>query len=143
MKRVGLSEKDAAALMSGKRLPAAKGKKRRTEIAADTALEGKMSEHVAKHKIPKSEVPVFSGVRGGSLKGVMSETMARVYEEIWPGMKTHDEYEGEVDLEISEEAYILMLTMKVGNDKDSPRKGLAMKEIEGFGDSLPACRECA
>lgn len=140
-KRVSIDKAQAEQIMGGGK-PAARGKKRRAEIEHDHELEGKMTDHLTRHAKPKSEHPNFTTVRGGAIQGVVGETMARVYGELWPGMKTHDS-EDAVDVEINEEAYILMLTMKVGNDNYKPRKGLALKEIEGMGDELPLCRECA
>lgn len=141
MKRVQVKKKDVADFKSGRKKVTAKGKKRRTEIQHDAELEGQMTEHVATHAKPKREPEIKTDIGGGQIRGVVQETMARVYEEIWPGMETHNN-EGRIDLGISEEAYILMLTMKTGNADDSPRKGLRMKTVE-MSDDAPMCKECA
>jgi hypothetical protein len=119
----------------------AKGKLRRTEIQHDADLEGKLTKKVATVKRPKSELEIPSKVDGGSLRGVVVESMCRVYEELWPGMTTHDE-RGIPDIEISEEGYILVLTMKVGSEDDKPRKGLKIREVE-ISDQASYCAEHA
>lgn len=142
MARVKADEKLVEDFKAGKVKPQAKGKIRRTEIKADAELEGRMTD--AQTKKPKARPghePDSKGVSLGSVKGVMNETFARVYEEIWPGMEVRDHH-GEVALDVKEDAYILALTMLVGNDVDVPRKGLKMREIDGMGDNAPMCREC-
>lgn len=91
-------------------------KKRKTEV----------KEKPEPAPVKKREIEGECAVPGGSLVGVMSETMARCYTEFWPGEKTHKD--GEVDLQIKEEAYILMLTMAVGNNVEKPRKPLKVRE---------------
>lgn len=110
--------------------PSAKGKTRRAEIEADTELEGRLTDAQTKNRRPKdSNTHDPKMVKAGALRGVASETMARVYEELWPTMTTHDS-KGNVDLEIAEETYILVLTMIVGTDEDKPRLPLKIREVE-------------
>lgn len=132
-----LDEKEAQDLLGGK--PLAKGKKRKTEIEADTELEGRMTDAQTKNKRGRdANASDPKQVKSGALRGVASETMARVYEEIWPSMTTHDD-RGRVDLEIAEETYILVNTMVVGNDEEKPRKPLRMREVES--EIIPLCKE--
>lgn len=142
-KRVMVDENLKDDFLAGKK-PAAKGKKRRTEIAEDAELEKRMTKKQADHK-KASNVSVEDdrkSVGADGLRGVISETMARIYDEFWPGMQVHDHQE-RVMPEIAEEAYILVLTMKVGNQEDLPRMGLKTRDIDGLGDSAPTCEECA
>lgn len=134
--RVKISDEEAKAII-GKRKPSAKGKKRRTEIEHDHELEDKLSKRVAENKRERREPEHDSKVGGGALRGVMSETIARVYEEMWPGMSVRDGEEP--NIEIKEEAYILSLTMILGNNEDTPRMGLKIRESE-IKSSL--CHEC-
>lgn len=137
-KHVEITEEEAAKLLSKK--PSAKGKKRRTEIEHDHDLENKMTDKLVEKKRPKRESEADSRIGMGQVRGVMEATMCRVYEEFWPGMET--EKDGKPDTEIAEEAYILGLTMLVGNNVDTPRKGLKMREAE-MSDTSVLCRECA
>lgn len=142
-KKKMISTEEAEKLMGNQQLeykPQAKGKLRQTEIKADEELEGRMTDAQTKTKKPKHDDVDPRAVGGGALRGVMQETFARVYEEIWPGMETRD-HKGDVDIEIKEEVYILCLTMKVGNDEDKPRRGLKMREVEDLGDTAPLCKE--
>lgn len=140
-KRTMVDKKLADDFKKGQHKVEAKGKKRLTEIKADSELEGRMTDEQTKKKRPQPGMePNAKGVSMGGVRGVVSETMARVYAEIWPSMQTHDE-RGRVMSETSEECYILGLTMLVGNDDDKPRQGLKMREIE-MGDDAPYCQEC-
>lgn len=139
-KRVMLDENEAKNMLTGSGKPKAKGKKRRSEIQHDAELEGKLSKKVAEHKREKREPEHDSKVGGGALRGVMSETIARVYEEIWPGISVR--VGDDPDLEIQEEAYILSLTMIVGNNEELPRKGLKIREAEISGQ-FNFCKEHA
>lgn len=134
-----ISEDDAHKMLNGK--PVAKGKVKRAEKKHDSDLEGKMAQKVAENAKPHDRSNDPTKVSGASIRGVMQETIGRCYEEFWPGMNVTG-HDGNVDVEIQEEAYILMLTMLVGNDKFTPRRGLKIKEIDGLGDSLPMHREC-
>lgn len=140
MKRVQIKKKDVADFKAGKKV-SAKGKKRRTEIQHDAELEGRMTEHTVKNTKPKREPEIKSEVGTGQIRGVVKETIARCYQEFWPGMETHGAH-GEVDIEIAEEGYILTLTMITGNPEDKPRQGLKIKEVE-MSDDAPMCKECA
>lgn len=140
-KRVMLSENEAKDMLTGSGKPKAKGKKRRSEIQHDAELEGKLSKKVAEHKREKREPEHDSKVGGGALRGVMSETIARVYEEIWPGIDVRAGGD-EPDDEIKEEAYILGLTMIVGNNVDTPRRGLKIREDE-ISRNARLCKEHA
>jgi hypothetical protein len=128
-KHVEITEEHAQQLLSGKAKPKAKGKKRRDEIQHDVDLEAKMTEKVGTHKREKRDAETDSKVSAGDLRGVVSESIARVYEEIWPGMRVRQGDETP-DLEIQEEAYILVLSMVCGNNVDVPRRGLKIRESE-------------
>lgn len=136
MARVKMTTAEAQALRSR---PVAKGKGIRKARQAERELEGK----VGPVRVRKSEQPIRSenNVSAKSLKGLVGETMARCYAEIFPGMKTHDEF-GIVDREIEEEAYILSLTIMVGNDNDLPRTGLKMREDGKASSTMKTCRSC-
>lgn len=138
--RVMISDDEAQKLLTGSGKPKAKGKKRRTEIEHDTDLEGKLSKKVAENPREKRHPEHDSRVGGGALRGVMSETIARVYEEIWPGMSVR--VSDDPNDEIREEAYILSLTMIVGNNEDTPRMGLKIREAEISG-RFSFCKEHA
>lgn len=131
-KRVMISDDQAQQMLSGSGKPVAKNKKRRSEIQHDAELEDKLSAKVAGKVRPKAEPEHDSKIGAGALRGVMSETIARVYEEVWPGMQVRDGGEDPND-EIKEEAYILSLTMIVGNNEDTPRMGLKIREAEISG----------
>jgi hypothetical protein len=137
-KHVEITKDQAESLKSGK--PMARGKRRRSERQHDHELEGKLEKRVAEHKRVKQEPETDSKVGAGALRGVASETIARVYEEIWPGMNVHRN--GDPNIEMQEEAYILVLTMIVGNGEDTPRKGLKIREAEISGDAR-FCQEHA
>lgn len=117
--RKKLSAKDASNFKSGK--PVAKKK-------ADKRAGDKLTETIGKAKKPSTEYVDPKAVSGGALRGMMEETMARVYGEMFPTMTTRDSTTDEVDLEIREEAYILQLTMVCGNDDYKPRKGLKIRD---------------
>jgi hypothetical protein len=139
-KRVMISDDEAQQMLVGTGRPKAKGKKRRSEIQHDADLEGKLSKKVAEKVRPKAEPEHDSKVGAAALRGVMSETIARVYEEVWPGMGVRDGEEP--NDEIKEEAYILCLTMIVGNNEDTPRMGLKIREAEISG-RFNFCKEHA
>jgi hypothetical protein len=132
--RVKINDHDAQALRSR---PVAKGKGASKQREAERELE----KDVKVIRTKKSESQTQT-VGGGSLRGVMEETMARVYGEIFSGMSTHDE-DGIVDREIKEETYILGLTMAVGNENDLPRMGLSMREDAKASANMKSCKECA
>jgi hypothetical protein len=115
---------------------AAKGKQRRSEREEDADLEKNL-------KTPKKAVqkPVESRVRAADVRGVIEETLARVYGDLFPSLTTHDE-DGNVDLEIKEEAYIITLVMYVGSDNYTPRQGVRLKEVE-ISDKARYCKEHA
>jgi hypothetical protein len=136
-KKVMISDDEAKGLLSGK--PVAKGKRRKAEREHDDALAVKMTGKTKVRQREPENDP--TRVSGGVIRGIVAETIARCYGEFWPGMVTHED--GLPTLEIQEEAYILQLTMMVGNPTYTPRRGLKMKEIEGLGDTLPTCQECA
>lgn len=148
MARKMISDEEAAALIAGKptkkhkATPVAKGKLRRAERAHDDELEGKMTDKLVERAKPRDRSTDPTKVGGDVIKAVVSDTLARCYKEIWPGMNTEDEF-GNVDLEIQEEAYIVQLTMLVGSDHFTPRRGLKIKEVNGLGDSLPTCKGCS
>ena len=130
-KRQMLNDEEAKQMLAGSGKPKAKGKKRRSEIEHDAELEGKLTKKVSEHKREKQHPEHDSKVPAGSLRGVMGETIARVYEEIWPGMavREHDDPNDE----IMEEAYILSLTMLVGNNVDLPRTSMRIREADLSG----------
>jgi hypothetical protein len=139
MKRVGMTDDTAEDFKAGKL--SAKGKKRKAAKKHDAELEGQASAHLATHKRPKTDSTIRTEITGGQLRGVVGETFARVYEELWPGMEVHG-YDGSVDIEIAEEAYILSLTMIGGNMQDSPRQGLKINEAD-ISDTAEWCNEHA
>ena len=112
----------------------AKGKQRRSERQEDKELEGKV---VAREK-PSQRV-TDSNVRGRDVQAVVAETLARVRADLYPSSETHDEF-GNVTLEITEEAYIIMLTMVTGNNEFTPRRGLKIREAE-ISDTAKFCEE--
>jgi hypothetical protein len=119
----------------------AKGKLKKAAQEADAALGDAMTEKVAGKVKPREDTSRPSDVSTGALKDTIAESMARVYQEIWPGMKTRDpRRDDEVDREIAEEAYILMLTIRVGNDNDKPRKELKVRHAE-ITDQAQFCAE--
>ena len=106
----------------------------------------KNGKPVAKKKVKitkkKRQEPVQEvrhGIGGDALRGVMQETMCRVYEEMFPGHEFRDGGDNP-DLEIQEETYILGLTMVAGRDDYAPRRGLKIKEAEISG-TLAYCRD--
>lgn len=139
-KRVEINAEQAEKLLNKK--PTAKGKKRRDEIQEDAEFEGKMSEHVAKQPRKKAEVEVDSKVNAGDIRGVMTETIARVYEEIWPGINVRNGGTETPDQDMAEEAYILGLTMVVGNTVELPRQPLKIRDAE-ISDGAIYCQEHA
>lgn len=112
----------------------AKGKQRRSEREEDKELEKD-----ARVREKPSQSVTDSRVSAGDVRAVLADTFARVRGELFPSSTTHDEL-GNVTLEISEEAYIVMLTMVVGNDVFAPRKGLKMREAE-ISDTAKYCKE--
>ena len=142
-RRVVVDEKSAKKFMAhtqGVSKPKAKAKVRQAERDHDEELGDKLAENVGKRR-RQEEIPVDTKIGGGALRGIIQETMARVYGEIWPGMETHSEKE-EPDIEIQEEAHILVLTMVLGNTEDTPRRGLKMREDE-ISDNARYCRKHA
>src|SRR4051812_20759176 len=103
-KRVMISDAEAEQMLVPSGKPKAKGKKRRDEIQHDAELEDKLSAKVAEKVRPKAEPEHDSKVGAGALRGVMSETIARVYEEVWPGMEVREH--DDPNNEMREEAYI-------------------------------------
>ena len=127
MARKKMTQKDAEDFKK----PVAKNK-------ADRKLGDEYLKKVGETRQPNTGYVDPKAVGGASLRGVMEETMARVYEEMWPSMTTRDGIDN-VDIEIREEAYILGLTMICGNDDFKPRKGL---KIRDHHQKLPGyCKE--
>lgn len=137
MARVGMSSNAVKKFKKGG--PVAKGKKKKREQEDDEALEAKHAERQSKSRRKAPEYGRDAGISGGALRGVMDETMARVYEEMWPNMTTRDEND-DVHYEIKEESYILALGMVTGRDEYQPRRGLKIKEAE-IGDTIGFCAE--
>ena len=106
---------------------------------ADRLTGDRYDEQMTRVKHPRVEHSDPKNVSGGVLRGVMSETMARVYEELFPTMSVRDE-QGTVDIEIQEETYILGLTMICGTDDFKPRKPLKIREVE-ISDNARYCKE--
>lgn len=129
----------AAALKGTQGRIQAPGKRRRTEIQHDAELEGKLSKKIAENARPK-QAQAHSNVDSGAIRGIVRETMARVYEEIWPRMETRNK-KGDVNLQIAEEAHVLMLWMQYGHSDDRPRVGIPMREIEDFSEQARYCKE--
>jgi len=133
--RVKMTREDAQAL---RKRPVAKGKGAVKARADERELEKDVKVIRTKKSTPISQ----STVGGNELRGVMDDSMARVYGEIFSGMATHDE-DGVVDREIKEEVYILALTMICGNDIETPRQGISIKEDAKASANMKTCRECA
>lgn len=142
-KRVMVSDDQAQQMMAGSGKPTKAKKKRRSEIhdtPDEIGLEDKLTDKIAGVPLKKQEPEHDSKVSAGALRGIMSETIARVYEEMWPGMNVR--IADEPNDEMKEEAYILSLTMIVGNATDLPRRGLKIRDTEmTMHDSL--CKRCA
>ncbi len=114
----------------------AKGKKRRSERQEDADLEKKVTvRQKPAHGVTDSRV------KAADVRGVVEETLARIYGDLFPSMTTHDEDEN-VDLEIREEAYVITLTMFVGSDDFTPRRNIPMKEAE-ISERARYCRKHA
>ncbi len=113
---------------------AAKGKQRRTELERDAELE-----HNAEAPKKPAQRSSDSRVAAVEIRGVMEDTFARVYGEMYPSMHVRNKKD-ELSLEIKEEAYILLLTMIVGHDDFQPRHGLTIREAE-ISDSAMFCKE--
>ena len=129
--RKKMTAKQAKDFTSNNNRPVAKKK-------ADRKIGDSVTKEITTHKKTSTQSWVDDrGISGGQIRGMAGETMARVYAEMWPGMQTHDE-DGNVEVNISEEAYILMLTMKVGNGDYSPRRGLKIREAK-----MPTMKFCA
>lgn len=131
--------------MSRKKMTADAAKKFTGKVRAknkrkqDAALEKSHTEHSVKKVKTAEKSSDPKNVHGGELRGVMMETMARVYEEMWPSMSPRDSA-GTVDIEIQEEAYILQLTMICGTDNYKPRRALKIRDA--FVPGLTSyCRE--
>lgn len=81
-------------------------------------------------------------VSAGFYRPIIEESIARVTAEIWPGMEVRDQKNPDVvDIQLKEMAYILGLTMAVGNDDYTPRQGVRMKEAS-ISDTAKLCKEC-
>ena len=111
----------------------AKGKQRRSERQEDAELE---KEVVVRQK--PSHGVTDSRVKAADVRGVVEETLARIYGDLFPSMTTHDEDEN-VDVEIKEEAYVITLVMFVGHDDFTPRRSIPMKEAE-ISDNARYCK---
>lgn len=107
-------------------------KKRKTEIIEEPE-NFKIKKHARDESEPRTKLSA------GLWRPIMEESIARVAEEIFPSMQTHQG--DKVDIELTEMAYVLSLTMIVGNDKDTPRRGLRIKEVE-ISDTAKLCKEC-
>ena len=139
-KRVGMTAEDAAAFQAGRPV---KKKRDAKKVRAETDdLGDRVSERVGTKAVRKAETVTDSTVGAAELRGVMEETMARVYGEIWPGMRTHHErgWDHGVDSEIGEEAYILSLYMMFGDAGEKPRRGVKVREVE-ISDNAHYCKE--
>jgi hypothetical protein len=128
-----MTTKEAQALRTR---PVAKGK---VSVKA-RADERKLQEDVKVIRTKKT-VQISQTVDATSLRAVMEDSMARVYGEIFGGMSTHDE-DGVVDREIKEEVYIMALTMIVGNDIETPRQGLSIREDAKASATMRTHKEC-
>ena len=117
--------------------PVAKGKGSVKARAKERELETNVKQ--IRHK--SGGPAITQTVDAASLRGVMEDSMARVYGEIFGGMSTHDE-DGVVDREIREEVYIMALTMIVGNDIETPRQGLSIREDAKASANMKTCKEC-
>lgn len=115
--------------------PQGKGKLRKAAQQADVELQDAQSKHTAETQRPRVEFDGDCRVSGGALQGVIQETIARVYTEMWPRLATHPGRYGEIDPEIAEEAYILNLTIALGNTVDNPRKGLKVRDSKISNDA--------
>jgi hypothetical protein len=135
MARVKLTTEQAQELRS-RPVAKQKGAVRRRE--AERELELNTPE--PKVKVRRGEQPVVT-VSAGEIRGIMNETLARAYAEIFSGMQTHDENEN-VDPAIQEEVYILTLTMFYGNDVDLPRTGLSIREDGNASKDMKSCAAC-
>lgn len=113
---------------------AAKGKKRSAAREKDRNLETVV--HM-RHK-PAQGVQ-DSTVGASDIRGVLEETFARILHELFPTMRTHDEF-GNVDLEIKEQAYVVVLRMLLGTDDYQPRQGLRIREKE-ISNKAKWCKE--
>lgn len=136
-KRVGLTGKALAKFKKGG--PVAKGKIKKRAREEDAELVEKATEKTSKRVRANTDPVDHKHVSAGAVRGVMDETMARVYQEMWPSMTVYDEF-GNVDIEIKEESHILMLTMVTGNEDYQPRRGLKIREAE-IGDTIGFCAE--
>jgi hypothetical protein len=136
--RVKVTDQEAQSL---RERPVAKGKASSKQREAERELQTNVKV-IRTKKADSNAKPELHSVPGSSLRAVMEESIARVYSEIFSGMSTHDEQD-KVTLEISEEAYVLALTMVVGNDIDTPRQGLRIKDDDKASSTMKSCRECA
>lgn len=105
---------------------------------------------VAKKKVkraseepPKQQVelrstsdPSDSKVKSGGVRGVITDTLTRVYAEQFPNTDFETEY---WQLQLSEEAYIVTLGMVFGWSSQVPRRGVKMRE-HNYGE-IPYCKE--
>lgn len=134
MARVALTEEAVKQFQK----PLAKKKLRQQEHDADEELATKHAEYAVKKSHKREDGLDHRHASPAEVRGVMSETMARVYEEMWPRMTTHDEL-GNVDIEINEETYILSLTMFTGNPNYIPRRALKIRDKEGVSEEISFC----
>jgi hypothetical protein len=128
--RKKLSKKDAKNFTDKKVKPVAKKK-------LDRKAGDEHTKKISEQKRPNAGYVDHKQIGGASLRGMMQETMARCYSEMFPTMTTHQAGTDEVDLEIQEEAYILGLTMVCGTDDYLPRRGLKIRE-----KAMPVPRYC-
>ena len=115
-------------------MPLAKGKQRRTEVEADHDLEARMTDAQTKKARPTELRQDSAGVSAAALIELLSETMSRVYGEIWPNMTVRDS-DDRVDIEIAEEAYIVGLMIEIGSPHVMPRKPIKVRDAEISSDA--------
>lgn len=130
--RKGLKKKDAKKFIEKKVKVKPVAKKKADDKTGDA-----YTEKISKSKRPSAEYVDRKQIGGASLRGMMEETMARCYGEMFPSMTTHQAGTDQVNLEIKEEAYILGLTMVCGTDDYLPRRGLKIREKE-----MPTMKFC-
>ncbi len=135
--RVKMTDADAQAL---RKAPVARGKGSAKQREKERELETDVKV-IRTRKTAANAKPELHHLPASQVIGVMCETMARCYEEMFSKMSAHDE-EGNVVLDISEECYVLALTMYVGNDIDMPRQGLSVKEDAKASSTMKFCKEC-
>lgn len=121
--------------------PVAKKKVKQRERRDDDQLADKHSKHVGERRRPSGSIELDrKHASPVETRGVMQETMARVYEEMWPSMTVRNEF-GDVDIEIQEETYILSLAMFVGTPHYMPRRGLKIREDDDASSNINFCAD--